>query len=137
MKFDKCKKLFAAPTLFAFLLFISFLVVACNPSMDEPSPSGDIRADLATYPSPPVSLKTTNFLVTLFDAGGTPVSDANVVLDLSMPGMYHGENRPPCRLAEKGEYLCQGYFVMGGLWEVVVEVNGTPLRTVSLNVAEE
>lgn len=112
------------------------LVFSCNSGKPEPVSSGDMRADLDTYPSPPVSLKATNFLVTISDADGSPVNGAHVLLDLSMPGMYHGENRPPCRLAGKGEYICKGYFVMGGLWKVVIEVNGTPVEVVNLSVEE-
>ena len=125
---------YAAMAVFVFF----FLIVSCDSGTKEPAVvSGDVRVGLDTYPSPPVALKTTNFLVRLVGADGAPVAGAEVVLDLSMPGMYHGENRPPCRHTGEGEYLCQGYLVMGGLWEVAVEVNGSRMKTIRLDVLDQ
>ncbi len=97
------------------------------------SENGKTVAFLGTHPDPPKALEKTTFVVAFSSA---PDEESRVVLDLSMPAMYHGENRPTCARTEGTEYLCTGYFVMGGAWEVAVEVDGTPLRTFTLNVRE-
>jgi len=91
---------------------------------------------LSTWPSPPVALRTTNFLVRLPGSMEGGPSGRKVAVDLTMPDMYHGENRPPCTEVDPGEYLCKGYLVMGGRWRVAVEVDGTEAATFFLDAVE-
>jgi len=120
------------------LLSIACLVLmtACSRGPSSGPGSGVDGGDvaLATHPNPPVALDKTTFLVSLPE---NVSAEKDVRIDLSMPGMYHGPNRPPCGHTGDRQYLCTGYFVMGGVWEVVVEADGRTLRTFTVEVKEK
>jgi hypothetical protein len=58
-------------------------------------------------PKPVVALSDLTFIVNL-TRGGMTVTDASVVLDLSMPGMFMGKNQPILKHATNGRYVGKG-----------------------------
>lgn len=87
-----------------------------------PSGAGFADVKLAMVPYPPVALKETVMTATIADDNDKPLTGADVVFDLSMPSMYHGENRPAAKETGPGVYTAKGIFTMGGKWLVKVEV---------------
>ncbi len=81
--------------------------------------SGGLYISLGMTPYPPSSGGDTNFVVTLKDASGQPVTDATISLDLTMPSMW----MPPNQLdlvagSAAGTYQASGYFTMRGMWRI-------------------
>jgi nitrogen fixation protein FixH len=62
------------------------------------------------------------FIVSLSDAQGKPIDNASVYLDLTMPTMPMGSNRPVAASEGKGRYRAQAAYTMTGGWEVTVFV---------------
>jgi hypothetical protein len=94
-------------------------------SAPPPAPAqatGFADIKLAMAPYPPVALKDTVMTATVTDENDKPLTGADVVFDLSMPSMYHGENRPAAKETAPGVYSAKGIFTMGGKWLVKVEV---------------
>jgi hypothetical protein len=71
-------------------------------------------------PKAPKLLDQAGFVVTLTDAGGQPVDGADVYLELSMPAMPMGTNKPVASAEGNGRYRAQGVFDMLGEWDVIV-----------------
>ena len=69
--------------------------------------AGDLREVLELAPHPPVPLKEMGALVQLTRAGAA-VEGAEVAVELSMPGMYMGENRIVLRAGGHGQYAGKG-----------------------------
>jgi nitrogen fixation protein FixH len=69
-------------------------------------------------------------LIRLSDAEGQPVDGADVYLDLTMPAMPMGVNKPIAEPQGGGVYRAQGIFDMAGDWKltVVAEVAGKEHR---------
>jgi hypothetical protein len=86
---------------------------------------------LELAPRPPVPLKTLEAAVQL-TRGGQPVSGADVAIEISMPGMFMGENRIPLRASGDGRYAGTGALLRCASgrrdWqaEVVVRAPGAP-----------
>lgn len=72
------------------------------------------------------------FIVTLADAGGRPIDNASVYLDLTMTQMPMGVNRPVAEPVGQGRYRAQAAYTMLGPWEIVViaEVDGVEHQAV-------
>ncbi len=62
---------------------------------------------LDILPKPVRTLSELHYLVTL-RKNNTPVTDTPVALDLSMPGMYMGKNRPVLKHVGQGTYQGTG-----------------------------
>lgn len=108
-------------------LLIVAVMAGCAKDADEakaPAPAATkvLDVQLVISPDPPVALKDTSLTATVKDASGNPVTGASVVFCLSMPGMYHGENRPQATESGPGVYTGTGVLTMGGNWLVGVEV---------------
>lgn len=73
--------------------------------LEETSDGMTVEFDI--QPKPVSSLSELAFIANL-SRSGTPVSDASVVLDLSMPGMYMGKNQPSLKHAKNGRYEWKG-----------------------------
>jgi len=58
-------------------------------------------------PRPVTAMKDLEFVVTL-NVGGKPVSGATLLLDLSMPGMFMGNNQPKLTEEQGGRYRGRG-----------------------------
>lgn len=68
---------------------------------------GDLRVVLDLSPRPPLPLKALEAEVRL-TRGVAPVSGAEVAVELSMPGMYMGDNRIPLPASGDGRYAGKG-----------------------------
>ena len=68
---------------------------------------GDLRIVLDLAPRPPLPLKEVEAAVGL-TRGGAPLAGADVAVDLSMPGMFMGENRIALRADGQGRYAGKG-----------------------------
>jgi nitrogen fixation protein FixH len=68
---------------------------------------GDLRIVLELDPRPPVPLRELAAAVRL-TRGGAPVDGAEAAVDLSMPGMFMGENRIALRSDGDGRYAGKG-----------------------------
>jgi hypothetical protein len=58
-------------------------------------------------PKPVAAMSELTFIVNL-SRGGSPVTEASTALDLSMPGMFMGKNRPVVRQVYNGRYEGKG-----------------------------
>lgn len=105
--------------------------VPADPNLKLPASAaaqkvGDLTVVLALSPYPPVSFKEAAFNVTLTDAQGAAVTDAQITLDLTMPAMPMPVNKPAAEYTHEGLYAAPGRFTMRGEWwiEVVIERGG-------------
>ena len=69
-----------------------------------------MRVEFDAQPKPVTSMSDLRFIVTV-TRGGSPVSDASIVLNLSMPGMFMGKNQPVLKHAENGRYEGKGVII--------------------------
>lgn len=106
----------------------------CSRKVLAPAPvhAGRLTLSLETQPDPPRSRQEVLFHLRLQE-GGRPVNDARVTLDLSMPGMNHGENLVPLSRVGDGVYEGIGVLVMPGRWQAGVRVD-RPARTVRATI---
>lgn len=81
--------------------------------------AGNLNVQLVMTPAP-AAFSTTTFDITITDEKGTPVSDAIVSLDLTMPSMYMPANRPRAQALGDGKYRATGRFTMRGGWQIAV-----------------
>jgi nitrogen fixation protein FixH len=83
-----------------------------------------------THTDAPAMNATQELKVTLTDAQGARVEGADVYLDLIMPTMPMGTNRPIATPDRDGTYRVQTAFTMTGDWEVTVvaTINGQERR---------
>lgn len=58
-------------------------------------------------PKPVAAMSELTFIINL-SRGGSPVTDASTSLDLSMPGMFMGKNRPVLKQVYNGRYEGMG-----------------------------
>jgi len=112
----------------ALLLVFAFAFAGCKGKQEEkkaatPGALTNVMGGLKIDPDPPVALKETTFTAMLAEKDGKPISGAQVILDLTMPGMDHGENRPKLTETAPGVYMGKGIATMGGQWDARVEVN--------------
>ena len=86
----------------------------------------NINVSIALSPYPPVGFKTSNFDITLTDEQGQAITDAKIVLALTMPGMAMPPNMLATQQAGEGSYHATGRFPMRGLWriEAIIERGG-------------
>ncbi len=82
--------------------------------------AGNWNVTLALTPYPPVSFQTATFDMTLTDANGEPITDAQVGLDLTMPSMWMPSNKPQAKSLGAGRYQATGRFTMRGAWQIAV-----------------
>ncbi len=61
-----------------------------------------------------------SFSVTLRDRAGQPLDADEVYLDLTMPAMPMGTNRPIAERQGPGQYLASSAYTMVGEWEITV-----------------
>jgi hypothetical protein len=105
------------------------MIMGCGtdaPVIEEPE-AGYAHVELGIVPDPAIALKNTRLIATVTDRVGMPLSGLAVTFDLTMPGMYHGDNRPVADEILPGVYEAGAVLTMGGRWLVVVEVRGEGL----------
>ncbi len=83
---------------------------------------GDFLVALEIHPKP-IKDQEVHFDVILQNSDGKPVSDAEVQVDLSMPGMTMDEMRFKAEPAGEGQYIGKGKFSMEGKWRIAVRIN--------------
>ncbi|HWP48500.1 MAG TPA: copper ion binding protein [Candidatus Limnocylindrales bacterium] len=83
---------------------------------------GDFLVTLQIHPKP-IKDQEVHFDVILQSSDGKPVSDAEVQVDLSMPGMTMGEMRFKAEPAGEGRYTGKGKFSMEGKWRIAIRIN--------------
>jgi hypothetical protein len=81
---------------------------------------GDLNVTLALSPYPPPAFQAGNFEVTLKDDKGLAITDASVLLDLTMPGMPMPPNKLQAQHASDGHYQATGRFTMRDWWRIEV-----------------
>jgi hypothetical protein len=81
---------------------------------------GNLYISLALSPYPPAGFQQEKYEVTLKDEQGQVISDASVMLDLTMPEMPMPSNQVAAKYTENGLYQGTGRFTMRGLWRIVV-----------------
>jgi hypothetical protein len=81
---------------------------------------------------PPRLNTAEEFIITLTDAQGRPIDTASVYLDLTMPAMPMGTNRPIAESLGAGDYRAYTAYTMTGLWEIAViaEIDNREYRAV-------
>lgn len=97
------------------------------PSPLRPDP--DLRVALQLSPPSPRQLDVTTFTVRLKNSRGQPISEARVLIDLSMPAMEMGRNQVTPVLHGQGVYIGTGRFTMAGEWQATITVSGHGRRT--------
>ncbi len=81
---------------------------------------GNLNVTLALTPYPPASFQNANFDLTLTDDKGQAVTDAQISLDLTMPGMWMPPSKPNAQAVGNGKYQAAGRWTMRGLWQIEV-----------------
>ena len=119
---------------FLLLLGLTLTLAACGTSGSAGGTQSDqtltvdgITFALQAQPTPTVVNQQQTWLVTLTDAAGQPIDNADVYLELAMPAMPMGQNNPLATPKGNGTYAAAGLYSMGGEWHVTVhaEINGT------------
>jgi len=75
-----------------------------------------------TATTQPVVASAQSWHIIVTDATGAPVEDAEVYLDLVMPGMAMGQQKPWATPQGNGRYIAEGAYTMDGPWQVIVHV---------------
>ncbi|PDW03630.1 FixH family protein [Candidatus Viridilinea mediisalina] len=126
------------------LLLLLFCLSACS-TATRPSASyievqqvNGITISLATEANPKLHLPY-RFTVSLSDAQGQPLESPHIYLDLDMPAMPMGLNRPIAEPEAPGRYSATTVYTMAGDWEitVVAQIEGQEYRAVFLIYVEE
>lgn len=85
-----------------------------------------MEVELEVTPRPLKTMRELEFIVTL-RSQGKPVSGASILLDLSMPGMFMGNNQPKLAEDQRGRYRGRGVIprCATGLktWEALIAVS--------------
>jgi hypothetical protein len=72
--------------------------------------SDGMKIEFDIQPKPVVALSELTFIVNL-TRKGTPLTDASVSLDLSMPGMFMGRNKPILKNTKNGRFEGKGIII--------------------------
>lgn len=93
---------------------------------------GEITAVFDIQPKPVKTMSGLNFSLSLLK-GDTPLADADVVVELTMPGMYMAENRIVLRHKGDGRYEGKGVIVRcpsgKRVWKCRVVISDPHTRT--------
>jgi hypothetical protein len=87
-----------------------------------PSTVNDYTVALLVTPYPPEPRSRSEFLITVTDKAGDPVSGAQVQLDMTMPAMPMPPNRPEAVEKAPGQYATPVTFTMAGEWQALITV---------------
>lgn len=87
---------------------------------------GNMVVMFSMNPYPATMRQPTDFEVTLLDAQGQSIENAEVILDMTMPEMWMPPNQPALESVGEGKYQAVGQFTMRGWWriEVIVKYDG-------------
>lgn len=128
--------------LLALLILALLALIACGPTApataSQTQTVDGLTIALEAAATPRINDSQT-FVITLTDAQGQPVDASEVYLDLTMPEMPMGTNRPIADREGPGRYSTSTAYTMSGRWEitVVASVAGTEHRALfEIQVAE-
>ncbi len=129
--------LFATIAIQTLLTLLAACGAAPAPLREEQLVDG-IMIGLEASVSPPLNTSQ-ELLVTLADEAGRPIDGADVYLDLTMPAMPMGTNRPEAAPEGEGRYRARAAYTMAGDWEiaVIVELDDVERRAVFTRVVDE
>ena len=102
--------------------------------------TGDgLTIEFDVQPKPVAAMSELTFIVNL-SRGGSPVTDAAMSLDLSMPGMFMGTNRPVLKHVHDGRYEGKGIITRcpsgNKTWQAEVTVKNAAKTAVASFVFE-
>jgi len=83
---------------------------------------GNLNVTLAISPYPPASFQNGTFDITLIDDKGQAVTDAQIALDMTMPGMWMPPSKPNAQAIGNGKYRAAAFWTMRGLWQIEVTI---------------
>ena len=103
------------------VLVLALLLAACRPENPTPAATGDMQIDMVVRPQPPAVGETT-LVISLSDAEGNPVTDAQVSArgDMSHAGMAPVTGSTD--VGNDGDYAIPFAWTMAGDWFVDVTV---------------
>ncbi len=142
----KCRRALNVPLL---LLAIALLTLAlggalgCGAQDDPtgasrmfgPETKSGLTVTALVTPYPPGPRSQAQFLITVTDEDGEPVTAAQVQLDMTMPAMPMPRNQPKAVEQAPGQYATQVVFTMAGEWEALVAVTTAQGEEVSVSFA--
>lgn len=101
------------------------LLAGCS-AATQPAPGltqtvDGLTVTLTTTTHPTVAVPQA-WQIMVTDAAGQPVADAEVYLDLVMPGMPMGQQKPWAIPQGNGLYTAEGAYTMDGPWQLIVHV---------------
>ena len=102
-----------------------------------PSIDKNLQPTLQISPLPVRQMDPSTFTARIVDAHGKPVSDASVILSLTMPAMDMGRIQVITQPRGDGRYVGTGRFTMAGGWNVSATVrrgSEMSVRTFSMSV---
>ena len=109
-------------------LAAALLLAGCHRAnhASPPPPGGDTyRVELQLAGEPPYPSLKDVAVTARVAAGGEPLADAEVQLELTMPAMAMPPNRETLTPAgAPGEYAGTVLFTMGGAWDIAATVEG-------------
>ena len=101
------------------------LLMGCSAATD-PAPGLTQTVDgltvTLTATTEPIVAMPQSWQIMVTDATGQPVDMAEVYLDLVMPGMAMGQQKPWATPQGNGRYTAEGAYTMDGPWQVIVHV---------------
>lgn len=100
-------------------------LAGCSVTTQSPSrltQTVDALTVTLTATTQPVVARAQSWQIMVTDAAGQPVADAEVYLDLVMPGMPMGQQKPWAIPQGNGLYTAEGAYTMDGPWQLIVHV---------------
>ncbi len=108
--------------LMCLLLLTSFVACGGNDATKVPAPVEKTvdGVTLKLTAESPLTPNTDQTWVINVSQNGQPVDNADVYLDIDMPSMPMGQNKPLAKGEGNGNYRAQGIYTMSGAWSVSV-----------------
>lgn len=112
------------------LVGLALLLAACNSNAGTPTPAdGGPQVSLTTNPDP-AQTGNIDLVVTVKDAQGQPITDAQVFIFTNHQDMAGMGDEYEGVMQEDGRYTATAELGMGGRWRITVQVNQPSRRTV-------
>jgi len=112
------------------LVGLAFLLAACGGNAGTATPTADgPQISLTTNPDP-AQTGGVDLVVTVKDAQGQPITDAQVFIFTNHRDMSGMGNEYEGVMQEDGRYTATADLGMGGRWRITIQVNQPSQRTV-------
>lgn len=113
------------------ILLLLVPLTACSTQAAAPAMQGGLRQHQAVdglnitleMPVQPHVNQRQEIFITLADAQGTPINDADIYLVLDMTGHPMAKNQPIADAAGNGRYSTSAVYTMAGDWTIAVVAN--------------